>query len=248
MKLFGSGILWGIPLADANGNNISNPSPIQFGILQDCAIDMSFDNKMLYGQGQFPVDIGRGKGKITGKAKFADINGMLMNSLFFGQTLTNASVLDYYDTTGSVSAASVTPVPPSSGTWAFDLGVRNNQGVPLTRVAASPAAGQYTVTAGVYTFASADNGNLIFISFQYTTALSTAKKGVVSNLLMGQSPSFRVDLSIPRAPKALTFTFYKAVSSKLSIATKQDDFIIPEFDFECFADDSNNVLTYSTSE
>ena len=57
---FGTGILYGIPLTDAAGNAISNGTPVQFGQLQDIAIDLSFDEKMLYGASQFPIAVGRG--------------------------------------------------------------------------------------------------------------------------------------------------------------------------------------------
>jgi hypothetical protein len=33
----------------------------------------------------------------------------------------------------------------------------------------------------------------------------------------------------------------RAISSKLTFATKLEDFTIPEFDFDAFADGSNNI-------
>ena len=84
MFQFGSGTLWGVPVA---GNTAANPTPAKFGTLQDVSLDISGDVKQLYGQKQFPEAVARGKCKITGKAKFAYINGKQMNDIFFGQTM-----------------------------------------------------------------------------------------------------------------------------------------------------------------
>lgn len=249
--VFGSGILWGTPSSDANGAAIVNPTPIQFGTMQDVSLDVGFDIKELYGNLQFPVAIGRGKGKITGKAKVAQMNGSLVNSLFFGQTLTNGILSDYYDTTGApipVGPSTITPTVPSSGTWSQDLGVRDSNGLPMTRVASGPATGQYSVSAGVYTFAAADAGQTVFINYQYTASSTSAVKSTVMNLPMGYAPSFRMDLSLPYQGKSLIFTLPNCISAKMAFATKQDDFLVPEFDFSAFASANGQVMTYALSD
>src|SRR5487761_835343 len=77
---FGSGALWG-ERTDVLGSGIG---PRQFGVLQDIQIEFDWSDKELYGQLQFPVAIARGQGKITGKAKFAQILGLLYSDIFFG--------------------------------------------------------------------------------------------------------------------------------------------------------------------
>jgi len=248
---FGAGALWGTPLTDAFGNAIANPTPVLFGTLQDCSVDLSADVKELYGQNQFAEAIARGKAKITGKAKFARLNGLLINSLFFGQTATSSIVNDYYDTTGSTIPTTpyqVTPTVPASGTWARDLGVRDASGNPMVAVASAPTTGQYSVAAGVYTFAAADTGKTVFISFAYTATSTVAKTSIVQNVQMGNAPSFRCDLSNGYAGKGIALSLYNCVATKLSFATKLDDFQIPEFDFSAFADSSGRVLQWGTSE
>lgn len=248
---FGSGIFWGTPLTDASGNAIANPSPSQLGVLQDLSLDISFDTKSLYGNLQFPVAVGRGKGKMSGKAKMAQLNGRAINDLVFGQTLSSGIVSDVYDTTGTLiptTPFTITPTVPSSGTWSYDLGVRNANGVPMTRVASAPTTGQYTVAAGVYTFAAADTGLQMFINFQYTATSTTAKKSTVLNLPMGYAPSFKADIYIPYAGKSLIVTIPNCISSKFNLATKQDDFLVPEFDFDGFADAAGNAIYWAVSE
>jgi len=249
--LFGAGILWGTPLTDATGAAIANPTPVQFGALQNVSLDISFENKMLHGSNQFPLAVGRGKGKISGKASAAQINGALWNSVFFGQTLTAGIISDVYDTTGAAIPTTpfqITPTVPSSGTWTADLGVRNSLGLPMTRVASSPTTGQYSVSAGVYTCASAYTRNRVFLSYQYTATSTTARKSTVVNQPMGYAPVFRCDLLLPYQGKSFIVSLPQCISTKLALATKLDDFSMPEFDFEAFADSAGNVLTYGMSE
>jgi hypothetical protein len=250
---FGAGQLWGIPTSDAFGNAIAAnvASPVLFGVLQEASCEIDFDTKMLYGQNQFPVAVGRGKGKIGVKAKMAQLNGSLINSLFFGQTMTSGIYSTVYDTTGAVVPSTpfqITPTVPSSGTWAVDLGVRDSQGIPLVRVASAPATGQYSVAAGVYTFNTAQQGQTVFISFQYTATSTTAKRSTVQNVPMGYAPTFRADLTTIYQGKNFTLTLPVCISSKMQFATKLDDFNVPDFDFDAFADPAGNVMTWATTE
>lgn len=251
MFVFGTGALIATPQYDANGAAITNPSPVEFGTLQEVSIDVSFDTKQLYGSLQFPVAAGRGKGKVSGKAKAARLNGALLNAVVFGQTMNFGVINDVYDTNGTVvpgTPYSITPTVPGAGTWTRDLGVRDNNGVTLTRVGASPATGQYTVSAGVYTFAAADVGKLMFINFQFSQTSTTAPKLDIMNLPMGYAPSFAIDFYMPYQGKQLVVTCGNVTASKMSLATKQDDFLVPEYDFDIYADANGKIMTFSLSD
>lgn len=251
MYTFGTGAMWGTPLTDASGTAISNPTLVLLGVLQDVSVDISFDNKPLHGTRQFAVAMGRGKGKIGGKAKFAQINGATLNSLLFGQTVTTSLIADVHDITGAAiptTPFTITPTVPNAGTWSLDLGVRDSNGVPMTRVASGPATGQYSVSAGVYTFAAADTGKAVYMSFQYTATSTTAKTSIVSNLTMGDAPSFRCDLFNSFGGKGLTLSLFNCFTHKLQVSTKQEDFLIPEFDFDAIADGAGRVLQWGTGE
>lgn len=95
---FGSGVLWGIR------SDVANSTPIRVGVLQDCQVDFSGDIKELFGQYQFPVDVARGKNKITGKCKFAEISAGAFNSLYFGQTLNTGQTLVGFNEAQTVGA------------------------------------------------------------------------------------------------------------------------------------------------
>lgn len=249
---FGSGVLWGTQLTDATGAAVANASPLQFGAIQDVSLDISFDMKMLSGPNSFPIISARGKGKISGKAKFAEINGAVLNGLFFGQTTSAGLISDVWAPSASVAIPTtpfqITPTVPSSGTWSKDLGVENASGVPMVKVASAPTTGQYSVAAGVYTFAAADVGLFVAINYQYTVVSTVAKKSTVTNIAMGSAPTFVADLYMPFNGKSVILTLNSCVTTKLNLATKLDDFMIPEFDFEAYADSSGNVFTWSTAE
>ena len=251
-NIFAAGRLWAIPTYDGSGSAITTPTPVQFGTLQDISLDLGFDIKKLYGTKQFPDDIARGKGTITGKASTGKVNGALVNSLFFGQTLTAGIAADFTDLTGTAVPTipfTITPPPPSSGTWSTDLGVSGATGIPLIRVASAPATGQYSVAAGVYTFAAADVGLVMYINFSYTATSTTASKGTMVNPFMGSTPSFQAEIMLPGTAAGMytSFTFLKCVSNKLTLATKLEDYAIPSLSWECSADNFGNVLKWSTS-
>jgi hypothetical protein len=250
---FGSGTLWGTPLTDSTGSSIAVPTPVQFGTVQEVTMDFSFEQKELIGQNQFPVAIARGKGKITGKAKTAQIQGLLFHSLVFGQTLTDGIISDVYDTTGtaipSSSPYTITPTVPNSGTFLRDLGVKNWLGLPMIRVASSPASGEYAVSnVGVYTFNSSDKDKTVFINYQYSAASTAGKIINIKNVAMGAAPTFKMDFTSTFQGKTITVTLNNCTSTKLSFQTKLDDFVVPEFDFGVQADDQNNIGTIATSE
>lgn len=260
MKNFGSGFLYGVPTADATGTAVTNPTPVQFGTLQDVSVDFAFENKMLYGQNQFPVAIGRGKGKIGLKAKFANINGALLNSLVFGQTPTSLILATVNEITGkaipttpftltaTTTSTATTFIIPSSGTWLRDLGVIDSNGRPMTRVASAPATGQYTVAAGVYVFAAADAAAVVYINYEYTATSTVAKTFTLSNQAMGYAPTFMAVLNSQYNGGNVHLRFPACISNKLAFAGKNDDFTIAEIDFDAFADSSGNIAVWGISE
>ena len=109
---FGSGRLYGIR------SDIANSTPVQFGTLQDVSIEFDAEIKELYGQLQYSVDGARGKAKITGKAKFANISPLLFNNLFFGQTETTGTqkLFAYNEqySTSSIAAMSLATIAATS--------------------------------------------------------------------------------------------------------------------------------------
>lgn len=252
MYLFGSGILWGTPLSTAAGAAIANPTPLIFGTLQDTELDIKFELKQLHGQNQFAVAVGRGKGSITGKAKLADIRAAFLETIVFGVAGTSGLTDMVYDTVGAAVPATpfqITPTVPNSGTWQADLGVIDSTtGRALTRVASAPAAGQYAVAAGVYTFNTGDQGKVMYISYRYTATSTVARRISISNLPMGYAPSFRADFYGPYQGKSCVLTLNNCISEGFKLGAKNDDFSVPEVGFTAFADAGGVIGTLAVTE
>lgn len=236
---FGTGKLIAVPTNDSTGAAIANPTPVILGTMQDISVDLSVEMKSLYGSKRYPIAIGQGKGKTEIKAKYAEINGAILGSLFFGKTATAGIKAAVFDAQSAIPGTpfQVTVAPPSSGTFVTDLGVVfAATGVQLTRVASAPATGQYSVNgSGQYTFAAADTTKTVLISYEY----SVASGGQLFNLTndeMGYTPSFSLLLQNTFDGKNMVCKFNRAVSGKLALPLKNDDFAIYDFEAEAFAD------------
>lgn len=239
--VFGAGSLWGTSTATGS-------TPVQFGTLQEASFDFAPTVKELFGSYQFAAAIRRGTIKVTGKAKAGEINGALFNSLFFGQTGSTGQLLVANGESGTIPATPFQITVTGSATFVSDLGVKYAAtGLPLVKVVSAPAIGQYSVSAGVYTFAAADTLVGVKISYSYTSATGGTKT-IITNQLLGTTPTFSMTFNAIDNGKQVTYTFPKCTASKLSFGTKLEDFVLPEFDFHVFADDNGQIFTQSTVE
>lgn len=252
MNLFGTALMWATPQTNAAGAAVANPTPLLFGVMQEAEVEIKRDLKQLHGQSQFPVKVAGGKGSISGKAKYAEIFGSMLETVMFGQSGSAGIQAMVYDTAGAAIPATpfqITPTVPSAGTWSKDLGViAAATGIPMTRVASAPTTGQYSVAAGVYTFATADQGKTVYINYGYTATSAVARKGSIQNLPMGQVPSFSLDLYSPYDGKYIVYSFPRAIADGLKFGFKNDDFTVPEMGFQCFADATGKVADWALSE
>lgn len=243
---FGTGNLYGIAANDYLGNALANPTPVRFGNLQEADAEFSFDEKMLYASGQFPIGIGRGNGKITISAKSATISGAAYGALFFGKAPTLGVKALSEDNAGVIPSTpfTITAAPPASGVFVEDLGVTNaTTGQPLTKVASAPTTGQYSVNAstGAYLFAAADVGNLISYNYEYSATSTSALYIPLTNTKMGLMPFFQASLQTQYAGATLTLRLNKVASNKISLPHKNDDFSVSDFDMSAFADAAGNI-------
>lgn len=238
---FGAGDLFATLLRDASGNAITNATPIRVAGMQEMSLDFAGDLKEFFGQNRFALAVAQGKVKTTGKFKGALINGQALNTLFFGSGLTSGTMKALYaDTSGTLVPSTpytITPTVPNTGTWVEDLGVVDGTGRVMTRVASAPATGQYSVAAGVYTFAAADTGVRMYISFAYTYTAADAKRIQLLNLPMGYTPVMKMHYMGSFQGKRCLAVLESVVSNKLMLfGSKNDDFSVPEIDFSAQAD------------
>lgn len=328
---FGSGSLW---LTPVSGNLAANPTPIEVGTLQDVSLDISFDLKMLYGQKQFPESIARGKGKITGKAKFGRFNSDLISQILFGSggtriagaqavqvdepanlaggnvtaavigastgsgfnvgdllavtggggsgcilevatesggAISTFTILDagtgYATTTGATlsvltgagtgaptanitaAAATATYQAVNHSTAVLDLGVRRaSTGVPLLKVASAPAIGQYSLNTSTWTYTFNVGDEVAMLVSYMNLAPVGGVTQQVSNQLMGTEPQCTIVFRTIFNGQEMIVLLYSAVVGKLTMASKLDDYTVPEVDFEAFANSAGKVIDIYAAE
>ena len=102
------------------------------------------------------------------------------------------------------------------------------------------------MSGGTYTFASADAGAAVLISYTYTVAAS-GESIAVNSQLIGPSVTFSANLfaSDPGTGKQFSVLLYNCVAEKLSFGTKLEDFVMPELDFQCFANAAGQVCQFN---
>ena len=243
-------IFFGVGTLILTRTDVAYSTPTQFGVIQDCEIDFDFTNKMLIGQNQFPVDVARGEGKITGKAKIANIYARGVNDAFFGQTLGSGTGGVVYTQNEAHTVASTTQQVTNHTGFIADQGVfYASSGVQLQQVApGSEAAGKYSVnnSTGTYTFNVADEVALVFnYTWQSTTAASQIS---IANQLMGTSPVFSTLLAGTYKGNSIAIKLNAGISTKLTLPFKNTDYAIQDFEFSSYADAAGNIGTITLSQ
>lgn len=245
IAVFGPGILI------ATRTDITPGVAINVGDVQEFSIEAAGTTKQLYGQYQVPLVAARGTIKLTGKFKAALVSGIAMNNLFWGGSLSStANVLGWnIDSTFTISTASTAALQVGSSlTFDADLGVKySTSGLPLQRVSTgNEAVGKYSITAaspGLYNFAAGDEGANIKIT--YTNTGATGQSLLMTNQLIGTTPTFQLDyytsLNQPAA-KPFIIRLFEAVAEKETMAFKLEDYMIPEWDFSLYANAAGQIF------
>jgi hypothetical protein len=238
---FGSGVLCAIPNA---GNLAADPTPMQFGLLQEVQIEIKGDTKELYDNLQIPAAIARGKIKVTGKGKMASLDPMFFSQLYFGLPTVAGVQRPVYNEAWTVTAT-VTP----AHTPTVDLGVIAtggagfSVGTPMTAVSGAPTvSGTYQFTAGTYKFLAADvsAGLTVAISYQWNDATHGVTLAIPAQL-EGYAPQFTAVLYNNFGGHLFGIQLNACVLGGVSIPTKQEDFWVADFDFSCGRDASNQL-------
>ncbi len=86
----------------------------------------------------------------------------------------------------------------------------------------------------------------MLISYTYTNATS-GESIAVNSQLIGPSVTFSANLfaSDPGTGKQFSVLLYNCVAEKLSFGTKVEDFLVPELDFQCFANAAGQVCQFN---
>jgi hypothetical protein len=235
---FGAGRFYGI-------NNVSNPTPARTYVQQDMSIDFKQATKELFGEKKFAVAVAAGEMSVTGKVTMGSPNVRMLGDFLFNTSGSTGQIIAADKEAGTVPGVSTYIVTvTNSATWTTDLGVMKADGTVYVRVASGPAAGQYSVAAGVYTFAAADANANVLISYLYTSA-SNGEKLALSNSLQGPAGAFTAVMAFLYGTQQDVLTLNNAIATDASFATKQGDFDKPSFGFMAATDSSDNLGTFA---
>lgn len=248
--VFGAGDVWAIP----QGTLLSgvDTTPVRFGTLQDIMIDQSQSTKELFGKLRLPVAVAGTQLKVTGKAKAAEFNAKLFNQIFWAGAITTGQLTQALGSSSLPGELSGTPTTSGSAfvyqtthhtaTPLVDEGAYDTvTGLYLNKVAfvsstTDPGAGNYTYSAGSYYFHLA---HVAIVFYQYT--LSTGNNIVLPNIAMGANPTFSITLYDNQWQQ---FNFGMTLNlcgcNKVSMGFKNEDWMIPEFDFYAMDDGTGN--------
>ncbi len=239
IALFGPGILC------VRRIDIANQGSINIGKAQEFSIELKGTSKELYGQNQLPDLVARSTVKASGKIKAARLSALAMNAAFFGQTLNTGGYSWNVNEAHSVPASSAyTITTTNSATFDQDLGVTYAlTGQPFVLVASGPTVGQYSVSAGVYTFAAADASAAVLIT--YTSTATSGQSLTYTNQPIGTTPTFQLDYwNNVNQPTASPFAVraFTCVSDSFGLQFKLEDFAMPEIDFSMFCNAAGQLF------
>lgn len=230
--------------------DVANATPYNIGFAQELSYDESAEVKQGFGQNQYPIFVASSTIKTSGKMKALAVSGLALNACFLGQTMVAGMIRVAEAEAGTVPASTPWTITVSNAAqFDTDLGVIwADTGLPLAKVASGPTTGQYAVsTSGVYTFATADAGKNVKITYAYKAA-STGQTLKVTNRPIGTTPTFQLDYVTTFQTQTYGIRFFKCVGEKLARSHKLTDFMMPEVDFSYQATAAGQVYEMYMSE
>lgn len=224
----------------------SNPTPVDIALVRGATVEFKATEKPLKGNQLFPVDSAISDATISGKIQMADFYAAAV-ALVIPGTATTVGRKKTALHSATIPATPFQVTVTNSATWTTDLGVVNvTTGKTMKRVASAPAANEYSVAAGVYTFASAEG--TVAIRYIYTDA-ATGVTLTGSNPAVGATTSYGLYLSDPAGGSKESVLYFPAVRfSNLSLGMKSDDWTESGLDFSAFADASGVPFYYYGDE
>jgi hypothetical protein len=227
------------------GTPLDANTPLRVGLVQSVSFEVDLKLKPVYGVGVFPVGYGSGQGSVKGKLKMSSISGYALNYMMFGQTSAPGEGYQIiYNAPNAVPAS--TPWTVVIAAAKQDLGVFYAPGTTypsgvfsqqLTQITGSPSAAgtyEFTASSGTYTFGTADASKAILITYATQPTTPWYEQYQFANLPQGQPPVFGVQFAPLFNGQSVRVTMPNCVASKISLPTKQGDWVEYEVDFEAF--------------
>lgn len=228
--------------------------------MQEGGWSIDVDVKELHGSNRFPVDVRTGMGKIEGTAKYTDWDADVIGTILDGRVgvdpvSTGSNVLAVNveatipPTAGPYTVTITVPTTPSAGTYVKSLEVIfAATGIPLEQVATAttPTTGQFHIattgtTTMIYTFAAADQGLAVKITYMYSHATS-GKKVTWGNVPIGTTPILAGIFQGISDAKQMVLELDNVVAHGMKWSQRIDDWSHIDTQLKAFADPGSDVI------
>lgn len=218
--------------------DIANSTPVNVGFAQKLDVKFAATEVELHGQSVYALDAARGKTKVTCSAESSLISGRAWNDTFFGNSFTSGGVKWNPSEVATIPATPFQVTVANAATYEAgppdgDLGVIFDAvpNLPLIRVASAPATGQYSINTatGVYTFAPADTGKKVQITYRSTTTAGQTLN--VNNITLGTEPIFQMDYRTIRNNKEMVVRMFQCHASDIEMSVGLELFLQPKWSF-----------------
>lgn len=220
----------------------TNPTPRRVGVIQEISIEIKRDLKELFGERKYAEDVASGNESISGKYKAGEFDPAWLTDVFLQADRSTGVLL--LAQAEQVTIATGTATVANAANYREDYGVVGADGTVYTRVAATPAVGQYAVneTTGVYTFNTTENGNKPLITYLYNSA-SGGETLTVNNTLAGDTVFCSLLLrKTSRAGSYFGLRLANATFESMSFGFKLNEYTMPEGAFKGFAGANGKVF------
>jgi len=219
----------------------ANPTPSRIGIVKDVSVSFKGTSVKLWGEEAFPEDVAIGQREISGKGKFASVSARTIAAMLStGAAPATGSRIQILDETGTVPTTPFQITVAQSAKFSENIGVvYANTGLPLTVGSTATAQGVYAVSAGVYTFHTADQGSAVLLSYTYAEGAIglTVNK---ANQAMGAATVFGLNLGQTYKGKNWLLRLPNIVIPSFDLAFKSDGHVEEDFEFEAYQDATGN--------
>ena len=238
------------------GNIPLKPTNQQLITLQDFSIDIDVAVKDLRGQFQFPDDTADSDRKISWKSGSGRFDIDAYNNLIFGESAIQTGGEDVnVNEQHTIPASTPFTVTVTNGAdfvkdegVIYVTGTAAQQGQKLqNNNPASPSTGQYiNSVAGVYTFAAADAGLVVNIS--YISTITSGRGLLVQNHTQGWGPGIEIYAANPYQEFTVGIPnyvhLYACKVTKTGVPLKRADYLITPIEGEAYADSQGRVAYF----
>lgn len=209
-------------------------------------IDPGSLNKV-YGNKKFPAAVAQAEASLTAKVKQATLLPEFVQ-LVTGGSITAGGEIPVPDEPATIPATPFEVTVAGATDFKEDRGVIDTAtGLAMVPVlaGATPITGQYKCDAatGKYTFATADTGHAVLIS--YTKTVTTGQTIEVGNTLMGAAATFSMDFyNVATNGKRFGMHIYAGVPGKFGFSFSNKGWVTPDLDIEGLEDANGKVFRF----